>query len=148
VVALLRADFQVFPHPRTGCCHRWDIESNFATYILALGWEPAFCETKPDKQECVTQSADRFDADNFMLHGLWPDDGDNDYGDTSHCDLSQSVIQQDKAGDWCDLPALSLSDPVAEDLFVLMPGATSCLQNHEWYKHGTCSELTPRSTTP
>jgi ribonuclease T2 len=117
------------------------VAQGFDRYVLALSWEPAFCETRSDKEECITQSAGRFDADNFVLHGLWPDDGDRDYNDTSYCDVSQSVISQDKAGDWCDMPLPSLSDTLADDLFVLMPGATSCLHNHEWTKHGTCSEL-------
>lgn len=114
----------------------------FDRYVLALSWEPAFCETRPDKEECMTQTAGRFDAENFVLHGLWPDDGDRDYNDTSYCDVEQDRIQKDKGGDWCDLPALPLSQEITDDLFVLMPGATSCLQNHEWTKHGTCSGLT------
>jgi ribonuclease T2 len=135
------------PAPSTADDGIWEgvVAQGFDRYVLALSWEPAFCETRPDKEECVTQSAVRFDADNFVLHGLWPDDGDRDYNDTSYCDVSQSLIQQDKAGDWCDMPALSLSDTLADDLFVLMPGATSCLHNHEWTKHGTCSELSPEA---
>jgi ribonuclease T2 len=131
------------PAPSTGSDGIWEgaVVQGFDRYTLALSWQPAFCETRPDKEECMTQSAARFDADNFVLHGLWPDDGDRDYNDTSYCDVSQNLIQQDKAGDWCDLPVPTLSDSIAENLFVLMPGATSCLQNHEWIKHGTCSGL-------
>src|SRR3546814_5265076 len=41
-------------------------------FVLAVSWQPAFCETRPAKPECVTQDEDRFDASHFALHGLWP----------------------------------------------------------------------------
>lgn len=124
----------------------WEgVDADFPLYVLALSWQPAFCETRPDKEECFTQTEGRFDATNFVLHGLWPDDGDRDFNDTVYCAVSQGLIQQDKDGDWCDMPDMGLSDAVETDLFVLMPGATSCLHDHEWIKHGTCSELTPEA---
>jgi len=43
-----------------------------AEYVLAVSWQPAFCETRPRLPECRSQTADRFDATNFTLHGLWP----------------------------------------------------------------------------
>ncbi len=120
-----------------------DADANFDYYVLALSWQPAFCETKPDKEECETQTARRYDATNFVLHGLWPNvKGDNDHS-FGYCDVPQAVIQQDEASDWCDMPELELSDDVWQDLTELMPGAASCLQNHEWYKHGTCAGMSP-----
>ena len=114
---------------------------NFDYYVLALSWQPAFCETKPGKEECVTQSASRYDAHNFALHGLWPN-LENDPNHTfGYCDVSMAVVRQDQASDWCGLPALSLSEAVWSDLTVFMPGTASCLQNHEWYKHGTCAGM-------
>lgn len=115
--------------------------SGFDFYVLALSWEPAFCEDKPYKDECVSQTEDRFDATNFVLHGLWPDDGDRDYNDTAFCGVSSSVVEQDKDYDWCAMPDLDLSESTLADLFIYMPGTESCLEYHEWYKHGTCSEL-------
>ncbi|MBN2006983.1 MAG: ribonuclease T2 [Anaerolineae bacterium] len=116
-------------------------EGDFDYYVLALSWEPAFCETKPDKEECETQTTGRYDAANFVLHGLWP----NLKGDNQHtfgfCDVPKSVIRQDEAGDWCDMPEVEMSDSVWQDLTRLMPGTASCLQNHEWYKHGTCAGM-------
>ena len=41
-------------------------------YVLAASWQPSFCETKPDKDECESQTGDRFDATHFAIHGLWP----------------------------------------------------------------------------
>jgi ribonuclease I len=120
-------------------------EGKFDYYVLALSWQPAFCETQPTKEECETQAAGRFDATNFALHGLWPNitgDDDHTYG---YCDVTQGVIEQDKAGDWCDMPQLSLSDTVWQDLTVSMPGTASCLENHEWYKHSVCAGMSPEA---
>ena len=40
---------------------------------LAIGWQAAFCETRPSKRECANaRPNDRFDATHFTLHGLWP----------------------------------------------------------------------------
>ena len=41
-------------------------------YVLAVSWQPAFCEGHADAPECASQTADRFDATHFTLHGLWP----------------------------------------------------------------------------
>src|SRR3546814_10932851 len=48
-------------------------------FVLAVSWQPAFCETRPAKPECVTQDEDRFDASHFALHGLWPQPRGNVY---------------------------------------------------------------------
>ena len=37
-------------------------------YILAASWQPGFCETKPNKPECISQTSDRFDATSFSIH--------------------------------------------------------------------------------
>ena len=29
-------------------------------FVLAIGWQPAFCETRPSKPECESQTDDRF----------------------------------------------------------------------------------------
>jgi ribonuclease T2 len=41
-------------------------------YVLAVSWQPAFCEAHADKPECASQEPGRFDATHFTLHGLWP----------------------------------------------------------------------------
>jgi len=116
-------------------------DAEFDYYVLALSWEPAFCETHSDKLECASQTATRFDATNFVLHGLWPNRSNDPNHTFSYCGASQNQIRLDKVGDWCDLPALQLSTDVMQRLDETMPGKQSCLQNHEWYKHGTCSGL-------
>jgi ribonuclease T2 len=102
-------------------------------YVLAASWEPAFCETKPDKVECQTQTADRFDASHFALHGLWPQPRSVGY-----CRVEQPQIEDDKAGRWDQLPAVMLEPATAEELGKVMPGIQSHLERHEWTRHGTC----------
>ncbi|HOU14649.1 MAG TPA: hypothetical protein PKZ84_16200 [Anaerolineae bacterium] len=118
-------------------------DGDFDYYVLALSWQPAFCETQPGKEECATQTASRFDATNFALHGLWPTVIGDDDNTFSYCDVTQGVIRQDRAGDWCEMPELALSDAVWQDLTLSMPGTASCLHNHEWYKHGVCTGMSP-----
>jgi ribonuclease T2 len=107
-------------------------------FLLALSWQPSFCETKPGKPECQTQTAQRFDATNLALHGLWPQPRDNAY-----CGVSQQIIQLDKDNQWSSLPPINLSVSTRNALAERMPGFTSNLHLHEWYKHGTCYSSSP-----
>lgn len=102
-------------------------------YILAVSWQPGFCETRPSKPECQTQSEDRFDASNFTLHGLWPQPRNNIY-----CNVAPKAVATDKDRRWGDLAALVLEDATRAELNIVMPGSQSNLHRHEWIKHGTC----------
>ncbi|MCM2294187.1 ribonuclease T2 [Allorhizobium sp. BGMRC 0089] len=104
------------------------------TSLLAASWEPAFCEGKSGKPECKSQTADRFDASHFSLHGLWPMRKD-------YCNVSKADIEADKTGRWDDLPAVTLSAETEKALEKVMPGTQSGLQKHEWLRHGTCTGL-------
>lgn len=102
-----------------------------AHFILAVSWEPAFCETAPSKPECRSMTDGRFDADHFALHGLWPDD--------DYCGVSDANVAADKAGRWDRLTAPDLSESTATKLDQAMPGTASLLERHEWIKHGSCA---------
>lgn len=106
--------------------------------ILAVSWQPAFCEGHQDKPECKSQTESRFDAGHFALHGLWPL-GEN------YCGVAADVRAEDENGNWNALPALSLSDGLRKTLAKVMPGTQSDLQRHEWVKHGTCTRFTPEN---
>jgi len=118
-----------------------NIAGEFDSYVFSLSWQPTFCTTKPDKQECQTQTPDRYDAKNLALHGLWPNKNDDKQHRYGFCDVPNSIKKLDKASTWCKMPAFDLSDTTKKNLSIYMPGYASCLQNHEWYKHGTCSGL-------
>ncbi len=107
--------------------------SNAGAFVLAASWQAAFCETRPNKPECRSQTADRFDATHFALHGLWPQPRSNVY-----CGVEKGLEAVDKTGRWRDLPRLDLTSDVRAALEQVMPGARSYLHRHEWVKHGTC----------
>lgn len=105
-----------------------------ADYVLALSWEPAFCEGLPDKTECRQQTAQSYDATHLSLHGLWPQPRNRSY-----CGVAAAIVARDKAHDWAALPAVTLSAATRSDLEAVMPGTRSLLERHEWIVHGTCS---------
>ena len=105
-------------------------------YVLAVSWQPAFCETHRGKLECLTQTSQRFDAKALALHGLWPQPKGAIY-----CGVEPKVKARDKAGDWDKLPASALPANNWAVLQKIMPGTQSYLHRHEWIKHGTCSGL-------
>lgn len=102
-------------------------------YVLAMSWQPAFCETKPDKTECKTQTPGRFDADHFALHGLWPQPKGNIF-----CGVSTADRAHSEQGKWDKLLEPDLSAETRARLSEAMPGTASNLQRHEFAKHGTC----------
>ncbi|MHA6691204.1 ribonuclease T2 family protein [Devosia sp. A449] len=102
-------------------------------YVLAVNWQPAFCETSPRQPECRAQRANSFEATNFTLHGLWPQPRDRAY-----CDVPASERWASEDGDWRDLPRLPLSLQLQRELDKVMPGTLSGLDRHEWTKHGSC----------
>ncbi len=116
---------------------------DFNSYAFSLSWQPAFCESHQSKKECKSLKAGDFDAANLVLHGLWPNqdnDREHDYG---FCNVPADVKELDGSGKWCQMPDLKLSQATKGELGRVMPGYQSCLQNHEWYKHGTCSGMQP-----
>ncbi|MEO8756744.1 MAG: ribonuclease [Devosia sp.] len=105
-----------------------------AEYILAISWEPAFCEGLPNKTECKRQTAGSYEATHLSLHGLWPQPRSKAY-----CKVSAADQASDKAHDWDALPAVNLSTTTRPALDRAMPGTQSALERHEWIVHGTCS---------
>ena len=102
-------------------------------YLLAISWQPAFCETKPDKTECRSQVPTRFDADHFTLHGLWPQPPSNIF-----CGVSARDKSNDKSSRWDVLPEPAITAETRTGLESAMPGVASNLHRHEYTKHGTC----------
>ncbi len=102
-------------------------------YILAISWQPGFCETRPNKPECQSQTESRFDASHFTLHGLWPQPRKNIY-----CLVHPAEVAKDKNKKWRELQELTLENATRDELNMVMPGTQSFLHRHEWIKHGTC----------
>jgi len=102
-------------------------------YLLALSWQPSFCESHASKQECRTQIKNRYDASHWSLHGLWPQPRGNAY-----CGVNDMDKGIDRNKRWYLLAPVKLTQETATALAFVMPGMASHLQRHEWIKHGTC----------
>lgn len=113
----------------------------FDHYTLALTWTPTFCLTLPDKTKCMPRDPGRFEARNLVLHGLWPSREDDPRHTYAYCGVDEETRGLDKFPTWCRLGPLELSEATWEDMRVVMPGSSNCLERHEWYKHGVCSGL-------
>lgn len=105
-------------------------------YILALNWQPSFCETKPALPECRSQTSQSFEASHLVLHGLWLKNSD-------YCNVSPKIAALDRQGKWSQLPPINLSRKTRSALALKMPGVASSLHLHEWYKHGRCYSNSP-----
>ena len=114
----------------------------FDSYVFSLEWTAAFCEGKSGLPECSGMSG-RFDASNLALHGLWPDKNNDSSHNYGYCGVDAKTQSLDKGSTWCRMPDIGLSGAVMSRLTTDMPGTASCLQNHEWYKHGSCSGYSP-----
>ncbi|AKH37041.1 MULTISPECIES: ribonuclease T2 family protein [Nitrosomonas] len=107
------------------------------SYILALSWQPAFCEIKPQKPECRITDSSSYQARHFTLHGLWP----NQQPCGEHYEFCGEV--RAKKERFCDYPAIKLDSDSQTALAEVMPSVRvgSCLERHEWHKHGTCQTI-------
>lgn len=108
-------------------------------YVLALSWQPAFCEFNRDRPECRALDGADFAASHLTVHGLWPNSGPGE--GPSYCDVDAATKALDEPKSWCDLPQPEIKDKTRASLAPAMPGVASCLDRHEWIKHGTCSGM-------
>jgi ribonuclease T2 len=109
------------------------------SHVLALSSQPGFCETygyNAGKPECKKLSKNSYQANHLTLHGLWPNQ--------DSCGKRYGFCNNPPQANHCDYSPLTLSNDVADSLKKLMPSFNygSCLERHEWNKHGSCSILT------
>lgn len=103
------------------------------SFVLAISWEPAFCEVMKDKAECKNETPASYEATHFSLHGLWPQPRRNVF-----CGVDPVIAALDDQHQWEQLPQPPLSADTKVALDKVMPGTQSVLERHEWIKHGTC----------
>ncbi|WP_133127620.1 ribonuclease T2 family protein [Legionella nagasakiensis] len=108
------------------------------SHVLALNWLPGFCETygyEAGKPECLKLPPDSYQAKHMVLHGLWPNN--------IVCGTSYGYCGVEARKAHCDYPPVILSEPAADKLGQFMPSYAygSCLERHEWNKHGSCQIL-------
>jgi len=106
-----------------------------ADNVLALSWQPAFCEIRPQTAECKALNSGRLpDAvAQLSIHGLWPQPRQMAY-----CGVDRQLVRLDERGNWTRLPDLDIDRDTRRALTSAMPGVASGLDKHEWIKHGTC----------
>ena len=105
--------------------------------LLALNWQPSFCENLTRTTECKQLNDGRMPkaARELTLHGLWPHARDKEY-----CNVPGHVRSIDTPRTWHPLPEPEMDRQTRKALDEAMPGAASHLDRHEWIKHGTCYE--------
>ncbi len=109
--------------------------ASFDYLLLAASWQPGFCKAHTDKPECA-KLAGTHAATNLILHGLWPNNYDGNH--PFYCGVSQTQINLDNPNTWCQMANYGASSSTLGNLAYNMPGTQSCLDKHEWYKHGSC----------
>lgn len=103
------------------------------SYVFAVSWQAAFCASHQQKPECASATPSSWAAGNFTLHGLWPN--------KTSCGTNYGFCSsQPQQKNFCAYPEPAISADTFAQLGQVMPSAAagSCLQRHEWYKHGTC----------
>jgi ribonuclease T2 len=99
--------------------------------VLAVSWQPSFCEIRSSRPECTSMTTGRFDATHLTLHGLWPEGAE-------YCGVTPAQEDLDRAQRWDRLARVALAPSTREALARVMPGAQSHLDRHEWTRHGSC----------
>lgn len=140
----LSAAAQVSPTlPRTPTsANQCQLDGQFDSNLLALSWQSSFCELYGQrKAECraLSHTPQASQWRQFTLHGLWP----NRQQCGTRYGYCGAVKQSPK--DFCDYPAIALTSAVRQQLDTVMPSARygSCLERHEWWKHGICRNQDP-----
>lgn len=106
-------------------CHTPDLADS---YLLAISWQPSFCETNASMVECKqmekAHANDPKSGPSFTLHGLWP----NKYA----CGKNYNFCGENEDPE--------LSNDVLKQLANVMPNVKfgGDLHQREWKKHGTC----------
>ncbi|MYM84969.1 ribonuclease I [Duganella sp. FT50W] len=101
------------------------------SYVLAITWQPGFCEHvnyKGKKPECDAMNSGALEAKTLSLHGLWPN--------KKECGTNYGS---------CNGPAFSLSQDTIEQVAPWMPNFRyeRTFGAYEWNKHGKCQSLPP-----
>lgn len=101
------------------------------SYVLAVTWQPGFCEHTPNvggKPECSAMEKGSLTVSNLTLHGLWP----NKQG----CGTSYGN---------CEGKPFELKKETVARIAPWMPNFyfENSFGKYEWNKHGTCQALDP-----
>lgn len=101
------------------------------SYVLAMSWQPGFCEHTPNaggKPECSAMDKGSLVVSNLTLHGLWPN--------KKSCGTSYGN---------CEGKPFALKKETIDRIAPWMPNFyfENSFGKYEWNKHGTCQSLDP-----
>ncbi|MEN9865923.1 MAG: hypothetical protein RL748_1513 [Pseudomonadota bacterium] len=110
-------------NPNDNICNKPD---QFDSYVLALTWQPGFCEYKERsirKPECAAMAKGALVVSNLSLHGLWPN--------KTACGINYGN---------CGNQRMNLSPETIKLVQPWMPNFffSQSFGEYEWKKHGTC----------
>jgi ribonuclease T2 len=98
-------------------------------YLFVASWSPAYCaehDPQGHQTQCKHNLKKKF---RFIIHGLWPQ--------------SQSNQQKVHYLNYCKAVDKDLEGAIIDTYLYLMPSST--LMKHQWTKHGSCGDFTPRT---
>ncbi len=104
--------------------------------LLVLTWAPSLCKVASANPGCTSGHVEKM-GQTMMLHGLWPQPASEQF-----CGVPESVLQRSEDSEGGGLAALELPQGVQSQLQSMMSDAASKAP-HEWYRHGTCSGVSP-----
>ena len=116
------------PEAAGGMC---SIANKQDSYVLAITWQPGFCEHvkyNGKKPECDAMNSGALPAKTLSLHGLWPN--------RKECGTQYGS---------CSGEAFALSKDTIEKVAPWMPNFfyERTFGAYEWNKHGKCQSLPP-----
>ncbi len=102
------------------------------SYVLAVTWQPGFCEHvhyKGEKPECNALNDGELVIDHLTLHGLWPN--------RKECGTNYDSCQEQSG------KPFSLREETVSRIAPWMPNFyySTTFGKYEWEKHGTCQSL-------
>lgn len=116
------------------------IERDTIENLMAASWLPTFCLSRAGQRakECKNLNSSDVYASQFSIHGLWPNDLDDDAIYPCYCHLKEPLKCNERRKPFA---SIDLPPDLRNALQSKMPGIQSgSLHRHEWTKHGTCYE--------
>ncbi|MGF1682928.1 ribonuclease T2 family protein [Photobacterium minamisatsumaniensis] len=118
------ADFQKHTKSDGSVC---TVPNKHDSYVLAVSWQPGFCEHanfKGEKPECTALNNNQLTSHHLTLHGLWPN--------KKSCGI--------KYGYCSPASTMDLSAETIAEIAYWMPNFhyQTTFGAYQWKKHGTC----------
>ncbi|MCH9730406.1 MAG: ribonuclease T(2) [Actinomycetia bacterium] len=104
--------------------------------LLVLTWAPTFCKFDQANPGCESGHIDKM-GQTMMLHGLWPQPASEQF-----CGVPESVVRRVEDSDGGGLAAPDLPQGAQSQLQSMMSDSATAVP-YEWYRHGTCSGVSP-----